>query len=221
MRVGRRTSALVAALLIAGTGFAFAAQALDVTISAIVAGDVTGTVQWAMPQGRVGATETNDDTDFYFTIRTSSDLDDVILQTIPASSLLTTDVDGTFATTTNLVVTPGTYDVGFKGSQHLTRVLDDVTLTSGNNVLNFTQTDNSAPKGSQVLLAGDVNGAGTTPATLGDDVVNAVDISTLLAVLDDDDLTGNGLRPNLNQDVVVNSVDLSLMISNLDEEGEN
>src|SRR3989344_7245098 len=123
MRVGRRTSALVAALLIAGTGFAFAAQALDVTISAIVAGDVTGTVQWAMPQGRVGATETNDDTDFYFTIRTSSDLDDVILQTIPASSLLTTDVDCTFATTTNLVVTPGTYDVGFKGSQHLTRVV--------------------------------------------------------------------------------------------------
>lgn len=224
MTTRRRTYAIAAALLSAGAGFALSTHAFDsneVLITATVSSDTTATVQWAMPQGRVGAAETNDDADFYLTVRTATNGDDVILATVPAATLLSTGVDGRYLTPEALGVSPGTYDIGIKGHQHLTRVLQDVTLTSGNTVLNFTQPDNSAPKGSQVLLAGDVNGAGTSPATLGDDVVNSVDLSTLLAVIDDDDLTGNALRPNLNQDVVVNSVDLSLMISNLDDEGDN
>lgn len=220
----RRTYAAAAALVFAGSLLsltAYAQSSFDVTITAEVTSDVEGTVQWAVPQGRVGSAETNDDADFYLTVRTSSDLDDVVVATVPAASLFATGVEGRYLTATNLGVSPGTYDIGFKGSQHLTRVLDDVTLASGPNVLNFSQADNSAPKGSVTLLAGDVNGAGTTPATLGDDVVNSVDISTLLAVVDDDDPSGNALRPNLNQDIVVNSVDLSLMIGNLDAEGDN
>jgi hypothetical protein len=221
------TRDLLVAAMFALLGSAFAmsgALAFDsnqVVITASVGGDVAGTVQWAVPQGRVGPPGTNDDSDFYLTIRTPADGDDTILATIPASSLLSTGNDGTYLISTDLLVSAGTYDVGFKGHQHLTRVLQDVALSNGTNVLNFSQPDNSAPKGSQVLLTGDVNGAGTSPATLGDDVVNSVDISTLLSVIDDDDPTGNAVRPNLNEDIVVNSVDLSWMISNLDVEGDN
>lgn len=195
------------------------AQAIEVSITAIVAANVTATIQWLLPQGRVGAAETNDDTTFFITLRTAANGDDVVVET--QSSLATSNADGTYSTPIAISSPSGTYDIGLKGHQHLTRVLQDVVLVNGTNVLNFTQPTNSAPKGTQVLLAGDVNGAGTTPATLGDDVVNSVDISTLLTVIDDDDPTGNVLRPNLNQDVVVNSVDLSLMISNLDVEGDN
>ncbi len=220
---GTQTKYLIAAVGIGACLVSSAAyvSAENVSVTAIVASDVTATVQWAMPQGRVGAAETNDDSNFFLTVRTATNGDDVVLATAPAATLLSAGVDGTYVIPENLTVSPGIYDLGIKGHQHLTRVLQDVTLVSGNNVLNFTQPSNAVPKGSQVLLAGDVNGAGTSPATLGDDVVNSVDISTLLAVIDADDLTGNVQRPNLNQDVVVNSVDLSLMISNLDVEGEN
>lgn len=197
------------------------AFAEDVTITARVAGpDITVTINSVRPQGRVGTDQTNSDTTFYLTIRTADDADDVLLFT--QGSLATTDVAGVGTATIDLVgISPGTYDIGLKGHQHLTRVLNDVTLIAGNNVLNFTQPDNSAGRGTQVLLTGDVNGAGTDPATLGDDVVNSVDISALLVNIDDDDLTGNAIRSNLNQDVVVNSVDLSWMISNLEVAGDN
>jgi len=96
-----------------------------------------------------------------------------------------------------------------------------VTISAGNTPLNFSDTNYSAiAKGSVVLLAGDISGAGSLPATLGDDVVNSVDLSILLPDLDKDDATGNGFRSNLNQDVVINSVDLSIMLDNLDKEGD-
>jgi len=199
----------------------FITQAQDVSVSAIVLDSLTtATIDMAVPELRDGVASTNDDTEFFLTVRTSTDTDDVILFT--QSVLASTSNDGTYTTPITLTgINPGTYDIGIKGHQHITRILNDVTLVGGNNVLNFSKADNSTGKGSVVLLGGDVNGAGTTPATLGDDVVNSVDISTLLSVLDDDDLTGNTLRPNINQDVVVNSVDLSIMIKNLDVEGDN
>jgi hypothetical protein len=61
---------------------------------------------------------------------------------------------------------------------------------------------------------------GTSTSTLGDDVVNSVDLSIILPELDLDDPTGNAIRSNLNQDVVINSVDLSIMLKNLDQNGE-
>lgn len=204
------------------------AEAVDILVTAEVPGNVEAVIMWARPELRVGATvyvpgaepETNDDTDFYLTVRTSSDADDLVLFTMPA--LETTDVDGTYLTSIPLTgIGAGTYDIGFKGAAHLTRVLNDVVLVNGVNTLNFTQPDNSAPKGADVLLGGDVSGAGTDPSNLGDDVVNSVDLSQLISVLNDLDPSGNSIRSNINQDNVVNSVDLSIILKNLDQEGDN
>lgn len=181
---------------------------------------VSAVVAWVTPQGRIGDVSTNSDVTFYLTVRTADDNDDVILFT--QSSLATTNADGSYSIPIDLTdISPGTYDIGIKGHQHLTKVLDNVTLSAGQNTLNFTQTDNSASRGSEVLIAGDINGNGSTPATLGDDVINSVDLSTMLGEFEDDDATGNSVRTNLNQDVIVNSVDLGLLIDNLDEEGDN
>jgi len=182
---------------------------------------VSATIQWAIPELRVGAAGTNDDSEFFLTVRTANNADDVVLWQQNITQMM--DDDGTYsAPPIDLTgISPGVYDIGIKTQSHLTRVLDDVTLVAGNNVLNFSQADNSAPKGAVVLDSGDVSGDGLTPDTLGDDVVNSVDISIIFTVLDNADLTGNGIRSNLNQDVVVNSVDLSMMLDNLDQNGDN
>ena len=137
-------------------------------------------------------------------------------------NLATTTIAGTYATSITLTgITDGVYDIGIKTHQHLTKILQDVTLSSATTtVLNFTNTTNTSIYGPQVLLAGDINGSTSTPADLGDDVVNSVDLSIIINDLDKDDPTGNDIRSNLNEDVVVNSVDLSLMLKNLDKEGE-
>lgn len=183
-------------------------------------GDPTVTILFAVPQLRAGTSSTNDDAGFFITIRTSTNADDVILFT---SGLATTTTAGAYTTQIELTdIAPGTYDIGFKGNQHITKVLQDVTITTGNTQLNFSSTGYATTtKGSVVLLAGDVSGAGSSAATLGDDVVNSIDLSILLPELDKDDSTGNGIRSNFNQDVVVNSVDLSIMLDNLDKEGDN
>lgn len=176
-------------------------------------------VRWAVPELRVGASETNDDAIFYLTVRTPQDTDDVSVYAMP--NLATSSNDGTYVTSVMLAVPPGTYDIGFKTHQHITKLVQDVVLVSGTTtVLNFTNTDNLSAKGPQVLLSGDISGAGDSTSTLGDDVVNSVDLSILIPKLDADDLTGNAERSNLNQDVVINSVDLSMLIKNLDLQGE-
>ena len=183
-------------------------------------GNPTVTITYAVPESRTGAVGTNDDVTFFITVRTANDSDDTILFT---SDLATTTADGSYTTQIELTgISAGTYDIGIKGHQHITRVLQDVPIVSGNTALNFSTDDYaSTTRGKEVLLAGDVNGTGNTPTTLGDDVVNSVDISTLLTVLDDTDGTGNAVRSNINQDTVVNSVDLSVMLTNLDTEGDN
>lgn len=227
-RILTGTAVCAAFAILSVSVFVGDAFADDISVTAEVTGDVKAVVQWAVPELRVGETifvpgaepGTNDDTNFYLTIRSSDNNDDVILFTMPA--LETTDVDGTHSSNITLTgITAGTYDIGFKGAAHLTKVLDDVALINGTNTLNITQPDNSAPKGTQVLLGGDINGAGTTPATLGDDVVNSVDISFMSSVFNNADPTGNGIRANINQDNIVNSVDLSILLKNLDVEGDN
>lgn len=191
----------------------------QIGVAGDVDADMTATIQWAVPELRVGATETNDDAIFYIAVLSADDNDPTVLFTQPA--LATLDIDGTYATPIDLTgVVPGTYDVIIKTHQHLSKKLNDITLVAGNNVLNFSSATNAPLKEAEVLLAGDINNTGATPSTLGDNVVNSVDISTLLTVLDQDDPTGNALRPNVNQDVVVNSVDVSILIKNLDLEGE-
>lgn len=184
------------------------------------AGNPTITIRFAVPQLRVDTAGTNDDTTFFVTIRTESNADDVVLFT---SGLASTTNSGVYDTSIELIdISPGVYDIGFKGRQHITKVLQNVTISVGNTPLNFSSTDYSTTtKGSEVLLAGDVSGAGISAATLGDDVVNSVDLSLLLPDLDETDATGNTIRSNLNQDTAVNSVDLSIMLDNLDKEGDN
>ena len=180
----------------------------------------TVTITYAIPESRTGTPGTNYDVDFFVTVRTEENTDDVVLFT---SGLTTISEDGTYSTHIELTgIPPGTYDMGIKGSQHLTLVLQDVAITSGNTPLNFSTTDYAlTTQGTVEMLAGDVNGDGTSAATLGDDVVNSVDISAFLTVLDTTDSTGNDIRSNINQDTVVNSVDLSVMLDNLDKEGDN
>jgi len=181
---------------------------------------VTATIQWAVPQMRVGVAETNDETDFYISVYSAAEDGAPALFTMP--NLETTLVDGTYLATIPLTgISAGTYDITFKGHQHIAKKLNDIALVAGNNVLNFSTLDNSAPKGAEVLLGGDISNAGTTPATLGDDVVNSVDISILLGELDNNDPTGNAIRANINQDTVVNSVDMSILLDNIDKTGES
>lgn len=178
-------------------------------------------IQWAVPESRVGATSTNDDAIFYLTFRTADNSDDAILYQMP--DLKTTNIDGTYSTSITITgLSSDTYDVGIKTHQHITKVLQDVTLTeSATTRLNFTQSDNSTSYGSIRLLAGDISGTTSTPADLGDDVINSVDLSIMITDLDKNDPSGNSIRSNLNQDPAINSVDLSLLLKNLDLEGDN
>ncbi|PIR03623.1 MAG: hypothetical protein COV59_05550 [Candidatus Magasanikbacteria bacterium CG11_big_fil_rev_8_21_14_0_20_39_34] len=195
-------------------------ETTDASVDVITTTSTPVIIQWAVPQNRVGDPGTNDDMLFYLTVRTASNADDVILYT--QTDLATTTEAGTYETPILLQgISPGTYDIGIKGGAQLTQILNNVVLGETTTTLNFTQADNSSLKGTRVLLSGDVSGDATSPATLGDDVVNSVDISLLIDALDDTDATGNGIRSNLNQDSAVNSVDLSIMLDNLDAEGDN
>lgn len=175
-------------------------------------------IQWATPQGRVGATETNDDAVLYLTFIPTAGGSAVRIPNDTAQNLTTAN-DGTLADIPLEGVTPGNYDVYLKSNQHLRKKLANVTVGSGTTTLNFTTVDNAGAKGVLLLRAGDVS-AGSGPGVFGDNVVNASDISTLIGVLDNSDVTGNAITANLNQDIVVNASDISLMLTNLDQNGE-
>jgi hypothetical protein len=209
---------LVSAYLLFSVGAVVAASQVYNVVLEII-GQVDATVRWAVPEGRVGAPATNWDSTFYLKVTPSDDNDKTPLFVM--DDLETTDVTGEFATPISLTgVSNGTYDVSFKSHQHLSVKLDNVALSSSTTSLNFTQADNSVPLGSLRLLAGDISGAGTSPATLGDNVINSVDLSIMLNSIDMEDPTTRSIRANLNQDPVVNSVDLSLMLKNLDKQGD-
>lgn len=203
-------------LFLAGSVFA-ASQVYNVVLEII--NNAVAQVRWAVPEGRVGTDATNWDSTFYLKVTPANDSDKTSLFVM--DSLETTDVTGEFATPISLMgVSGGPYDISFKSHQHLSAKLNDITLTSSTNSLNFTQADNSVSLGAFRLLAGDISGAGTSPATLGDNVINSVDLSIMLNLIDAEDPTTRGIRANLNQDPVVNSVDLSLLIKNLDKQGD-
>ena len=172
-------------------------------------------IQWAAPEGRVGPDGTNWDTLYYLKVKSGG----TTLFTMP--TLSSTDVSGSDLTPISLPgIGNGSYDFFIKGHQSLTRKLSGVNISSGLTRLNFTQADNSATLGPIRLLAGDINGSTSSPQTMGDDVVNAVDLGILLDDIDKDDPTNRSIRSNLNQDPVVNSVDMSLMLGNIDKEGD-
>jgi hypothetical protein len=204
--------------LLAGVAV-YAASSATYSVEFSITSQLGAFVQWAIPEGRVGANGTNWDTTYYVSVHKANDPSDTVYET---TGLATTTVAGENLNPVLLsTITPGTYDVLIKTNQHLSRRLKNVLLVDGTNALNFTQTDNTVPGVGPVrLLAGDVSGAGNSVATLGDNVVNSVDLNIMLGDIDKDDPTAHADRANLNQDTVVNAVDLSLMIGNLDKQGE-
>lgn len=182
--------------------------------------NVSAIIRWAIPELRVGASQTNSDAKFYISVYSSAE--DGAPAMFTMTTVEETDNTGEYATQIPLRgFLPGTYDVIIKTHQHLSKKLNNVNLDSGINVLNFSTLDNSSPKGTEVLLGGDVSGVGDSPETLGDDVVNSVDLSIFLNDLNKVDPTGNTIRANLNQDTELNSVDMSIFLKNLDLEGES
>ena len=94
------------------------------------------------------------------------------------------------------------YDIGFKSLSHLRKVLRDVPLSGGANSIDFTLANTF------YLLAGDVHRS-------SDNMVNALDISTLLGSLS----TGNEVT-DLNRDTGVNSLDINILLANLMRRGD-
>jgi hypothetical protein len=184
------------------------------------------------PELRVGVAGTNDDVLYYLTAYAPTDINGGGCQESAANngcdpifrqnSIDEVAEQGEAASTVVLEgLVDSRYDFGIKTQQHLRKKLRNV-LVSGNATtpLNFTDPLNGLGVGSEVLYAGDINGDGLTPSTLGDDVINSIDLSLFMNDLDGDDPTGNVVRANLNQDSVINSVDLSIMLKNLDAEGD-
>lgn len=94
------------------------------------------------------------------------------------------------------------YDISFKGLSHLRKILRDVPLAGGINSVDFTLANTF------YLLAGDVHRS-------SDNMVNALDISTLLGSLS----TGNEVT-DLNHDTGVNSLDINILLANLMRRGD-
>jgi len=199
-----------------GSNASFMAILEPTEMSADVPTGTRVTIQWAVPELRAGPPGTNDDALFFLTARTGGTV--LSLTDVFAS----TSASGTFFVPIDLAVASGTYDIGFKGHQHLTKVLRNVPLSPDfTRVLNFSQTDyTSTTKGAVVLLGGDINGTTTSPALMGDDKVNAVDLTQLLSQFNATDTSGNTLRPDINQDTKVNAVDLTIILKNFNLIGD-
>lgn len=172
----------------------------------------TVTVHWAIPEMRVGPPGTNDDIRFYLTARSGG----VVVATTPI--IASTTAEGTYDFPIPINVPDGIYDVGIKSHQHLTKILRNIALGTTSTILNFTQPDNSSSEGAGVLTAGDINGDGLSPATLGDDKINALDITTLLQQFGS---TDKYARANLNQDGKVNALDLTIILKNFNLTGDH
>jgi hypothetical protein len=163
---------------------------------------------------RSGASGTNYDTKYIFSVLNPGNHQAYY----SSPDLLTTNnagVGSPYVTLTGIAI--GTYDITIKTPAHLTQILDNVSLQTGENFINFTNPANLPQIGSQALTAGDINGAGTSPLTLGDDVINSIDLSILLQNFGATDTTGNDIRANLNQDSVVDQADLNILLNNLDK----
>ena len=172
------------------------------------------------PEQRYSGNGSNYDVDFYFSLLSSDNLNHQAIYQHP--TLLSSNplgVSSPYITLPDNVI-PGVYDALIKPKAHLAKLLNNAYLQAGDNNLNFTNTDNGATIGSVTLTAGDIDGAGNSPNSFGDNVVNAVDLSVLLSQIGSGDPSGNGVRANLNQDTVVDQTDLNILLGNLDKEGD-
>ena len=125
-------------------------------------------IQWAVPELRVGATSTNDDATFYLTLHTPGNADNVIVESM--AYLATTSVDGTYSTTVSFNAPPGIYDVGIKTHQHIRKIIQDVTLAAERQRFS-TSTKPPIPSGFTApfrRLEAEFSISVTPPPTLGD-----------------------------------------------------
>ena len=174
----------------------------------------------AYPEQRSGSAGSNYDTQYYFSLYATDDQNRQLRY--QHSLLLTTNSSGVsdIYIVPPVSVSAGNYDAIVKSKAHLSRVLDNVYLQLGENILNFTNITNTTTIGSRVLIAGDISGTAISPDTYGDDVINSVDLSILLQQFGNSDSSGNSIRANLNQDTTVDQTDLNILLGNLDMEGD-
>jgi len=171
------------------------------------------------PEQRFLGNGNNYDTEFYFYLLNADNLNHQVIYQY--SSLLSSNPSGVaFPYTTLDGVVSGVYDALIKPKAHLAKLQNNVYLQVGNNNLNYTNSDNGVTIGSVTLTAGDIDGAGSSPNSFGDNVINSVDISVLLGQFGSNDFSGNSIRANLNQDTVVDQADLNILLGNLDKEGD-
>lgn len=175
----------------------------------------TAKIKWLLAESRVGTSGTNDDMIFYLKFKQNGN-------TVYTTSLLTSSSDGTYMSPILLdLVPPGTYDVYVKGSQTLTKKFSNVQIVSGENILNFTQTNvANTTKGTTQLIAGDITGIGNTINTLGDDAINASDIGVILGTFSQSG-TSNSLRGDINHDTTINASDIGIILKNFGQTGDN
>lgn len=182
--------------------------------------EITVTQITVRPEQRFVGSGLNYDTDFYFSLLNADNLNHTPLfqQPTPFSS----NASGVASPYLTLPsgIAAGVYDILIKPRSHLALLQNNVYLQVGENSLNFTNPDNGPSIGSTVLFAGDIDGAGNSQSTFGDNVINAIDLSVLLGQVGTPDSSGNGIRANLNQDSTVDQADLSILLGNLDREGD-
>jgi hypothetical protein len=118
---------------------------------------------------------------------------------------LSLDQDGYSATTITAPLASGNYDIIVKTNQHLSKKYTNILIPPGLNTLDLT---NSL---ANFLKAGDVN----ITENLGDNTINALDISKEINQLDT-----SSLQPDLNRDTKVNALDIGILLKNLGQSGD-
>jgi len=163
----------------------------------------------AYPEKRAGDVGTNYDTLFFFEVLNTSSEEPVY--TLPSMFMLNNS--GIYSVPIELInVSPGTYDIRIKTPTHVAKSLKGISLNEGGNNIDFTI-------GSDTLKAGDINNLGFDPSTIGDNLINSIDLSILLHELGKIDFP-NENRSNLNQDGKVDASDLNILLDNLDLHGD-
>jgi hypothetical protein len=170
----------------------------------------------AFPGQRSGSAGTNYDTDLTFSILSN----DGLVTRYKNSFIVSSNNAGSAFLQVEPGLEQGNYKASIKTEQHLSKLLSGVYLQNGSNILNFTNLVNSVSIGSEKLTPGDINLAGNSAYSLGDDVVNSVDLAILLSKMGQTDPTGNIQRANLNQDGVVDALDLNILLGNLGKIGQ-
>ena len=147
----------------------------------------------ALPEKRVPKVG-NDDSHVIIEVRSPGSAQVLFSQTVDTS------IDGQYSNVILSGISPGVYDLIAKGYSHLRRKKSNITLSSGENILDFTDA------GLNKLLCGDVN---------EDNKVNAIDVTIIVK-----SLFVSEERTDLNQDSLVNAIDITNMVVNFNKVGD-